>query len=288
MPAIAHASSRPAGPPRRCISNTYKSLRILPANRLPRRLLQQGYAQQQRHDFHNTHADTRQAPELASAGEAGRIGHGREPGRGASALAASHRRKPPGHDAAADHGRRFDCVSDHRYCAAGAAAARAPGAWSRHLRGRPRHRQPVRGVALFADVVRPIRGYAGRQTRGRRRLADCGGGRAPLSLIAPLRRCTPDVRHDTSVRPRASRCGGKLHHHGCVQLGTGSRRSGERRTSHSLGWDGDVRRPCIRCAGRYRALCDRWLCRRRPGHDADSAHDDIARCSAASCPAAAW
>jgi len=133
-----------------------------------------------------------------------------------------------------DHGRGLDRFSDHWPRVAGAAAACASGPWSQHLRGRSRLRQSVCGLACLAGVVGPLRRQPRGQARGRCRFADGSGGRTALSLLARLRRRALDICHDTAFRPRPARCGRELHHHGCGQLGTGSRRS----TTCPTGWAG--------------------------------------------------
>jgi hypothetical protein len=104
-------------------------------------------------------------------------------------------------------------------------------------------------------VAGPLRRQSRRQARGRRRFADGGSSRAALPPVAPLHRRAVAIRDHTAARPCAAWRGRELHHHGCGQLGTGSRRSRERRKSHSLGRNGDVRRPCARGAARHHSLC---------------------------------
>ena len=95
-------------------------------------------------------------------------------------------------------------------------------------------------------------------------LTAVAGGLLYLS-IAPLCRHALAIRHDTAIRPRVARRSGELRHHGRGELGTCPCRTPERRTRHSLGWDVDVRGPCVRGAGRHHALHDwRISSRSRP------------------------
>ena len=63
---------------------------------------------------------------------------------------------------------------------------------------------------------------------------------------------------------------------GAVSWGLAIAGHQQRRTSHSLGWDVDVRRPCVRGPGRHHALRDGRVHGSRGRDDLGSAHHGVA------------